>query len=80
MSMCDRFVCVGMNVGLMPIPHEIVGMLVMFVVIMSVRVLQGLMGMNVPMSLGEVQANSQYHQRACRDKLPGDGLALQEQR
>ena len=70
---------VGVRVGIRSVPI-LVGMLVMRVMDVLVRVRLGEMDVMVLMPFRDVQPNSNGHQQARRDQLPGDGLVMQDNR
>lgn len=63
---------------LLPIPREIVHMLMMFVVPVFVAVQHAFMGVFVPMSLAQVQPDTKAHQNRRHPEWRRRGLAEQK--
>ena len=78
MPMSEQLMTVRVNMWFLPIPGEIMRMLVMLVVTMGVTVLERLVHVNVLVSLPKVQPYARAHER-CRSPEGGAGCLRPQQ-
>ena len=79
MAVGEGMVLVFMRLGLLPIPAQIMPMLVMLIVGMRVAVFQRLMNMFMFMPLREVKQHANAHQSASEPKNGADRLTQPQQ-
>ena len=80
MRMNERLMHVRMGVRLVSTPDEVVRVPVVLIVNVRVRVLLTFVRVQMVMSLADVQVDAGQHQAASRDELPGNNVALKENR
>ena len=68
----------GMTMRLLPIPRDIVVMLMMFVVRVRMTMQHAFVGMFVPMALAQVQPDTKAHQKRRNPEWRRRGFAEQQ--